>query len=232
MSNPTSDQLQGYWFSICALASYFFLWLAYFTYQRRRILQERGEEINALIIKMWVEKQGRNAYYYVRYKFTFREYAYRDSERIVFSKWSQYKPGDDIEIIFDPQDPGQYNLPIINVGGECGMVYMYVFGFIVLMGVAIGFQIGICQMPWYHILISNTLIPFGGFIFILLCRWMVCCLCICYLKRKKGRTSTNSNDTENHETALNMEQPPTYTDDGTKLMDPEVQHRIPIIDWT
>ena len=198
MTEKTRDGFSPYdwyWISAIILLGYYFLAAGIFSYRRKIALQERGQKDIGIITKMWTQKKQKGGTtYWIKYKFTFKSAQHEISATLPYSKWRLLSINSEIEIIFDPQNPKLYNLPLSQLGSQCcNVVFMILLGLGWILGFGLGFGIGVFYLQWYHIIITTFVIPIAGF-FLITGFFYFCCKCCCTSPdEKKGINENQQN---------------------------------------
>ena len=155
------------------------LYMAYFLYKRKQILKERGQKGTGYVIHMWaLRKKNGDTTYKIKYRFTFKDNAYKKEAELSYLEWNKLTKGSAIEIIFDPQNPELYNIPLSQAGGQCwDAIFIGIMGIGWILGFGLGFGIGVFEFTWYHTIITTFVIPGGLFIVIRILFYFCCPSC-------------------------------------------------------
>ena len=191
-------ELDAYWISALVFLGYILVFTAYWIWKRKRILERRGIIQTAYVVKKWIvekvtqsgTKKGETYYYQYRFEFENEEYKIDTTSKFK-SDWNALNVNSPVEIIFDPQNPQQYNIPTSSMGEQsCGICMFLCLSISWILGLGLGIGIGVYQFKFIDILMTSFVIPGGTFIVI----WLSCCLCCPSCRDHGGSLNKNYSD--------------------------------------
>ena len=149
-----------FWFHVVFLPMIIF-------YHRRNIaLQKRGQKGIAKILVTYPRIACGMSDSNLTYQFTFDSVQHDITATLPKSKWNFVHANDDIEVIFDPQNPKLYNIPFSQLSqndAEAKNLIRVVFIFNFIFGFAVGVFL---LFSWYQIIINTFIIPIAVWIVI------------------------------------------------------------------